>query len=341
MIDKEEGYNRGCHNQRSKHEVIHIFRTNLLINSLLLLVYTAVIRLSSIVQPLSVHVPEQSNAIQEWLLTWTSSSRLLAVCAILLVYIQALFINRLIIKNRLGQEITMLPGMLYVLLMSCLPDQLQWNLALIANTLLIVGLSRIYQGYRQPQAAVLTFDTGLYFGVASIVYAPYLVLCLLGYISLVILRSIKWKDRIQYFTGLIIPYGLWWIWSYYWTGGWPTSYVYGLFSAKLPHLNTTMAIATLAVASTLSIITVLVYGRNISKKAIQVQKKIDILYWLLLCGGISIFHKSATLALVSIIAPALAFSFSQCILRVGNLLLTEIAHIALIILLMVVHYGLI
>lgn len=95
--------------------MIELFRKNLAINSLLLLPYAILLRIHSLLYPVST-VDIGSNGIQESILTFFSGPLSQNIAATLLVFLQAVFINRLAIVNRLSSEITLLPGLVYIII---------------------------------------------------------------------------------------------------------------------------------------------------------------------------------------------------------------------------------
>jgi hypothetical protein len=321
--------------------LIHIFKTNIFLNSLLLLLYTVLVRIHGIIYPQVVDTAAVSNSLQEWALTILGSGRLSAIVACLLVYLQALMINRLVIKNRMGHESSLLPGMLYVLGVSILPQFLQIHLPLLATTFLIVGLTRLYGSYKEHNAATLVFDVGFYIGIASIVEPVASVFFIIGYIGLVILRAVGIKDRLQYVAGAVVPYFLWFSISYWLDGSTEAvMYLQELVSFQLPPLQQWSSIYLTIACTSLSLVAVVGYGINTSKKAIQVQKKIDILYWVLLLCGVALFHACLSVPFATILMLPLSFFLAQLVLRLRGLLVAEVIHIIIVISVLMFQFGL-
>src|SRR5690606_28440376 len=118
--------------------VLSFFRTNRFINSLLLLPYVVLVRGLAI----SGGFPPESESrgiLSEWLAGEViSSTPLKVVIGILLVYVQALQLNRVMIQNRMTQELTLFPGMVYILLVSYFPAYNGLNSVLIGNTFILI-----------------------------------------------------------------------------------------------------------------------------------------------------------------------------------------------------------
>lgn len=320
--------------------MIQVFKRNLFFNSILLLGYAIVLRIHFFVAPLS-GLSSGQHPIQEWILSWGGSPMSQQIIATLILFFQAVFINRIVITNRLSNQITLLPGMVYLFLCSILPATAPLSLVLIANTFLLIALARAFKVYRSASAAVYVFDIGLYVGIASIIYEPSLVMAVLAYLSLVIMRTVKWSDRVQLLAGMVCPYYLWYV-SVAFTGTDTAviSYLGSIFTLALPPTSQVLALVVLIVTVLLSLIQVFNYSAYTGKKSIQVQKKIDILYWFLLLTGVGTVLAHSTIDHVLMLAIPLSFFLSQSILRFGNLMTAELIHLAFVVLILCYHFGL-
>lgn len=230
--------------------------------------------------------------------------------------------------------------MVYILLCSILLTMLPFSATLVASTFVLVAVSRALSTYRKPTAAGSIFDIAFYISIASILYAPAIILVVMGYLSQVILRSVKWRDSVQFLAGMMLPYFLWWTCVMY-AGDTTdfTAYISRLFSMGLFDITSTYTLLTISVAVGLAIIPVLTYTMFTSKRSIQVQKKVDIFYWLLLCSGLSVGHVGITAQHLYILAIPLCFFISQYILRFKNMLTAEIIHLLVVCIILLSHYG--
>ena len=95
--------------------MLEFFRKNHFLNSLLLLPYTLLLRFASL---LFAESWQGGNGGFVGLRTMDlagSSALTQNLIAFFLVYIQAVIVNRLAIRNRLANEITLFPGLFYIL----------------------------------------------------------------------------------------------------------------------------------------------------------------------------------------------------------------------------------
>ncbi len=183
--------------------MLEIFRKNLFINSLLLLPYIILVRLATLFYPQKYQVQETSNEILKGLYSFIDFPVLQSIIAILLIFIHAIIINHTFIKHRLSREITLLPGLIYVVFVTVVTDFTVLHPALLGNTFIIFALMNLFKTYKLPNAAACIFNAGFYISVASLFYTPYVFMVFFGIIILLILRSFKLLEKLQYFLGFL------------------------------------------------------------------------------------------------------------------------------------------
>ena len=90
--------------------------------------------------------------------------------SLILVLLQALLLNILSARFRVSREVTMFPGLFYILLMSTLPSFLHLSPVLMGNTFLILAISSLFNAYNKSSVADSIFNIGFWIGVASLFY---------------------------------------------------------------------------------------------------------------------------------------------------------------------------
>ena len=130
----------------------------------------------------------------------------LIVISLLFVVLQAFFLTNVINKQGVLRETSHLPALLYVVLMSCFPEQLSFNPLLFANFFIIVFLNSIFNFYRSDTAVFEVFNAGVFIGLASLVYWPCLVLFPLTMASLFVLRPFNIREWAVSFLGVLLPF---------------------------------------------------------------------------------------------------------------------------------------
>jgi hypothetical protein len=128
------------------------------------------------------------------------------VLAFLLVLIQAFFLNYILIRNDLVPKNTLIPAMVYLILMSHSRTLLQLHPVIISNLFLIIILFNLFKVYTQEDAYTEIFNAGFLTAVGSFFYFPFLYFILFIWMTFIVYSLYKWRDWLIPFTGLITPY---------------------------------------------------------------------------------------------------------------------------------------
>ena len=323
--------------------MIELFRKNLFINSILLLPYVLLIRLKSLLNPNVYSLSANDGILNEFIFTWISSPLFQNIIACVLIFLQAALLNRIFIKNRISNESTLLPGMFYILFMSILPGFLGLNPILIGNTFLLIAISEMLKTYKKPRASGQIFNTGFFISVASLFYFPFLAFVIFGIVGIMSLRSFKIGERLQLICGAFIPLFLMGSWMYFLktlSKFYPDyfSLNFGVFNQFVSSQYTWITIGVF-----MMIITLVVLGYNgfTMKKSIQVQKKIDVLYWTVLVSFLSVFLVDSITEshFIVVIAP-ISGLFALLFLRIRNKMTMELIHLMMLAGVFVMHFYL-
>ncbi len=189
--------------------MLTLFRNNQSTTVFLLALYAGVLHLPALlgwVQP-----PEKLAEGDGGLLYQTFFGRadrnvtFSAISAAVLVFLQALLVNRLADTFRIMDDRNWLPGALYVLAASCVPDFLFLSPALVAATFIPIASLRIFSVYKQTVAYGAVFDSAFWITVASFVHPPAIWGLAVSYFGLFSLRSFPAREQFVFLTGILAP----------------------------------------------------------------------------------------------------------------------------------------
>ena len=322
--------------------MIGIFKNNLFFNSLLLLPYVILLRIHSLLYPVAYEISESDTLLTKLIFGFVESALLQNVIAIGLVYYHVLYINRLVIKHRLALQITLLPGLIYSILVSFLPDYSMLSPYLIANTFVLFCVSQIFKTYKKPKAADLLFNIGFYIALSFLFVPNYILLILLGIIGLFVMRSAKLIETLQIMSGVLLVV---------------LAFCSILFLFNLPFLPEILkadltpkltimslkgeSLYNLVVIFVVALFAVFSYNRYTIKKSIQVQKKIDIFYWLMITSFLFLILANPIDAnLFLLLCIPLAVFLNLNFNSIKGILVQEIIHISALVLLFIHNFGL-
>lgn len=265
--------------------MFELFRRNVLINSLLLLPYIFVIRIGTLIHPVLYTITPLDTPLTKVIFDSLPNPLLQQIIANVLIFIQALLICNIALKHKLANEGTLFSGALYVLYVSLFLSNATLTPALIANTFLIIALANILQTYKVTDDVASVFNTGFFLGTAALIYPPYIFGLIFGYLGLVIIYTMRFRETLQYLIGYFIPLFLVWVASLYVPvlASFLTVFVQNAFKYSYPHSISYIDLVGLVIMGLSLLVSLLVYGKLTFKKTIQSQKKIEIVYWLMLC----------------------------------------------------------
>lgn len=222
---------------------------------------------------------------------WSSSPIAENILAIFLIFIQGVMINRIVIINRLSNGIHLFAGLFYILLISIIPDHQFLSPVIWANTFMILGITDLFYAYKRAETSGKIFNAGFWIGLSSVFYSPYILFTIFGLIGLSVLRVFKLKEVFQFLIGVLTIFFLVSVWAF-WNRS-DLSFLNELIiNFDLFNFQTNsnyFDYGKLALFAILTTIAILLYNRNTIKKSIQARKKIDVLYWMMLFCGLSVF----------------------------------------------------
>ena len=233
------------------------------------------------------------------------------VIAAVLTLSQAILLNVVVSYHRLTDEITLLPGLFYILFMG-FSDQF-WVVTplLIANFFLLFAIMELSATYKEYSSADRIFNIGLFIGVASLFYFSYMAFLIFAWVGIGILRAIRWQERVILILGFIVPY--FFMFTYYYWYDIQENLLTNHISTISGFLDFTSGtgisdIITIVLVSIMTLVVLLSYKLYTYKKKIKIQKIIDILFWamatsalsLLIQGQINIQHFQMLLPILAI-----------------------------------------
>ncbi|MCC6600601.1 MAG: hypothetical protein IT223_07980 [Crocinitomicaceae bacterium] len=86
---------------------------------------------------------------------------------------------------------------------------------LTSNLLVLIGLNRLLQVYRQPQVLNEYFLAGFYFGLAALSFPPFLLLSAGLWICVLFTRAFNWRELLIPSLAFSIPFLYWLVWKFW------------------------------------------------------------------------------------------------------------------------------
>ena len=322
--------------------MLEFFKRNLFLNSIMLLPYTLLVRIESLMHADQPAYASDLSPFIAWVNELLPSILSQNILACVLVFLQAVYINKIVVKHRLNNIITLWPGLVYILLCSIVPQCTYLSAVLIANSFILAAFSDIFKIYKRPFAVKYIFNSGVFISIAAMIYPPYIAYLLAGFIGLAIIRSFKTKEMLQYLSGVLVQFILYGSWTFY----------LGVFQEKMGALmegkfgfpsdiipKDTIGYIFLGLILLFIVIAIFSYGSYSMKKSIQVQKKIDILFWMILSAMIALFiNDHLTVDHLLMLSVPLGILLSMNLLKIKGAIFPELIHLGFLILIFVLHF---
>jgi len=188
---------------------------------------------------------------------------------------QVLHLNYIVGKHEVLYKNSYLPALFYMLFLAIIPEFLSIHPVLIANTILIFVLDKLFKIYKNPGPMSLVFDVCFLIGVATLFYLPAISFFLLFAISVLILKTFSWRDWIVGLTGLLLPFFFTFVY-YFWVDG-IAELSEKFFLDNIRHLWNTQGLVlqgyriTLGLISIIFLLTLMRIRQNFYKNATRIR----------------------------------------------------------------------
>lgn len=196
-----------------------IFKANNPSNNFLLFVYGLLLKLPMFLHP-SIPVARQPDGFffrlfLKWLQPLSLSFPVIyPLITFVLIFTQAITLNKVVSGQRLLHKPNYLTGMSYLLITSLFSEWYALSAPLIINSLLIWVLSELCKLHNNPNPKTILFNIGIVTGLATFFYFPSIAFVLLIIVGLVITRPFKLQEWLMVLLGILTPYYFMFSWLY-------------------------------------------------------------------------------------------------------------------------------
>lgn len=257
------------------------------------------------------------------------------IIAAVMVVAQAFFLTWVINKNSVLRETTNLPSLMYVVVMSCFPEQLSFSPLIFANTFIILYLHTLFRFFHNESATFPVFDAGFFIGLAALFYWPSLFLFPLIWVSLILLRPFNWKEWISSLLGVILPF-LVFSTGLYWFDMLSVSSIRSMlepfYRFNLSTVFNETYILLAVILALLLVASMVKFFLDISTFAkVKTRKYLILLVWFFAFAALSyLVSTKRSMISLSFLAVPLAVLFSNYFISLRNQILSELLFILLL-----------
>ncbi|MFZ4057892.1 MAG: DUF6427 family protein [Ferruginibacter sp.] len=259
-----------------------IFKSNNPYNNFLLLIYGLLLKLYIFIEPTTPVAQQTDGFLFRALLVQLKPLGknlpiIYPIIAFLLIFTQAVTLNKLVNDQRLMQKPNYLTGMAYLLISSIFTE---WNILsapLIINTFLLWVWAKMSAIYTLTNPKATLFNIGLVIGICTFFYFPSIAFAILVVAGLVITRPFKLAEWLVALLGIITPY--YFLLSYvFLTDKWK-GYKFPGFSVGLPRFfETSWALVAIVLVLLATIIGIYFIRSNFRRQLVQIRKSWSLVF---------------------------------------------------------------
>lgn len=215
--------------------------------------------------------------------------------SLVLMFIQALLINRVVNAYSIIGKPTFLPALLFITFSSLFPQFAILSPMLLCNFLLIWIIYRLLSIYQSNGVRFIMFDVGMIIGVGTLIYLPFVTILPIVWISLIIFRPFVWREWLLGIVGFITVF-LTLALYYFWNDS--LSQFYKTWLPLSMNLNANLNIDIYDYWVLLPVIIILLLAifqlqQNFFRKSIQIRKAFQIFFFLFLLTLISFYIETS------------------------------------------------
>jgi hypothetical protein len=170
----------------------------------------------SFTDPPGMPAPENPVPLYQLLYNQVAGYPLLATIAgFILVIIETYWLTTILGKHELVMKNSSLSALVFIVLMSFLPNQLTLNPINISLGFMILILYQLLISYNKPEHLDRIYAAGFFTGLGCLFYLPFLLWFVFVVISFLVFRAGNWRAWLAAMIGLATPFlylAAWYFW---------------------------------------------------------------------------------------------------------------------------------
>lgn len=231
------------------------------------------------------------RGVVNFILQIPDSKYILPIASLLIVFIQAAWINRIFNDYKLSDRVHFIPSFMWVTFFALLPEWHGISAPLLANFFLLGATEMVFSIYKSHAAYARIFDVALLVSAASLIYYPCILFFIWVLISISILKPVDLRDLISAFLGLFIPYFLLAV-KYFWTDSldkWIKTFYWHPLIVPVSVLLRKDVAVTFLILIVLAVWSFIAIQTSLSSAVVQIRKYWTVLFWFFVFSILSLF----------------------------------------------------
>lgn len=144
-----------------------------------------------------------------------NSPYVMVALAFVIMLASALVFNYTLEKNGLSGANSLIPALVFVLVMGLIPSLQTLHQAMIPGFLIIIVLHYVFDIFTEEEAYPKIFNAGFFIAISSFFYFPSIAFLLFVWLTFIVYRLYNWREWIILVFGFLTPYVLLWTWFFW------------------------------------------------------------------------------------------------------------------------------
>jgi len=242
----------------------------------------------------------------EWF--WITLILIFQLYCILLIFLQL----------KVSSESTLIPGLVFVLCATLIPEVGNCQPVIFANTMLLVAVQQLFSISPRSSSGKEIFNTGVFLALATMFYGSYMMFLVGAVSGINIIRSWRFREIKVLFLGYVTPFFLIGVY-YFWFdkfGYFVSSIFDGVGIISFRYFNDYWHIGVIAIVGLLLLSAILNVGQVMNKKTNIKQNYFKISYWFLFsCFLVTLIQKQIGIEHVIVLTIPLSFILSEYLIN--------------------------
>jgi hypothetical protein len=262
--------------------VISTFKKNIPTGNFYLLIYALFLKLPLFLGYNKVQLLQSDGILYKKILIAlntiaSNTSPLFGVISFILLYSQAIFLNKIVNEQKLLKQNSYLTGMTYLLITSLFTDWFSLSAPLFANSAILWAYAKACTIHNNTNPKRILFNIGLLLGISSFIYFPSISFVLFIIFAIAISRTFKIKEWLLVILGIVTP--LYLFSSYLYLTNQISSYHFPGFSLSIPIANqNTLTNISLGLIVIATLIGLYYINKNFNRQVVQTRKSWQIIF---------------------------------------------------------------
>ena len=269
------------------------FKANLPYNNFLLLIFGLLIKWSLFLHnPLPIESQQDTflyRSILHLVLSINNRfSLFIRIIVFILIYVQAILLNRMVVNQKMFLKPNYLTGMTCLLFTSLLSGLFVFNAQLLCATIIVAIFSMLSKLSNSSDPKKILFNTGFIAGIGAFIYFPSLFFIAVIYLSLFTFRPFRLAESVVLFLGLCMPFYFFYSYLYLSNQSFQGLFPKLLFYLPVLKFNRPELISLLFLLI-IFFIGIYVLQKNMNRLLVQSRKMWNVIFYFLLISILILF----------------------------------------------------